>query len=366
MKSLKVFIFAISMVSILAAFACSSPEPTATPAPAPTKAAEPTNTPEPPATAKILAFSNDSPHISVIDAESNLVLETKDIENFTKWTWNDDNNYFDGTHVWLGLKYPEADDAVVIALDVNTLEEKSRHSVGKENKNIYIGKSTKAGVIHVGKQGSAEIVTIDTNAHEVIHTWKDLPRGQSEDGVVCDADVVEGSDGVERFYYPTLDGNSVVMVDAHTGAVLKETNSPEGSRPVMHTNNPKDGRMWVQEIGSHTNAIYDPLTLELVKRIPAAQKPVVGTFSPDGSLAYIGHAGDPIVQVIDTETLEEVARVTVGNSPNKVAVHPNGKYIYANASKESSVVIINTSDWSVAGRIELDSNPGGMFLWEDN
>ena len=364
MKIFKILGIVVSMVSILAAVACGSPEPTATPVPAPTSV--PANTPVPIPTAKLLSFSNDSPHISVIDAESRMVLETKDVEDLLKWTWNDDNNYFDGTHVWLGLKYPEADDAVVIALDVNTLEVKSRHSIGTEKKNIYIGKSDKNGVIHIGKQASLEIVTIDTKAHKILETWANMPSGSSESGVVCDADLVEGPDGVERFYYPTLAGNSVVMVHAQTGEVLAETHSPDGSLPVMHTNNHKDGRMWVQEIGTHTNAIYDPITLELVKRIPAAQKPVVATFSPDGSLAYIGHSGDPIVQVIDTGTLTEVTRITVGTSPTKIAVHPNGKYIYASASKEASVVVIKTSDWSVEGRITLDSNPGGMFLWSDN
>jgi len=362
---MKIFKSAMLSSVLIAAFlvaACSSPEPTATPVSTSTPAPTATSTPIPP-TAKILTFSNDSPHITVIDAESNLVLKTADIDEITKWTWNDDNNHFDGKNVWLGLKYPEGDDAVVIALDVNTLEVKNRISVGEEAKNIYIGKATKNGILHVGKQGSAEVAVIDTKTGTLLDTWLNMPVTK-DGGVVCDADVGIGPDGVERFYYPTRKGDSVVSVNVETGEVIKETITPEGSNPLMHTNAP-DGNMWVQEVASNTNAVFDAVTLELLARIPAASSPVVATFSPDGKLAYIGHGGDPIVQVIDTETFKEVTRVTVGNTPSKIAVHPNGKYIYAIASKEANVAVIDTSSWKVTGRVTLSNNPGGMFLWED-
>ena len=363
MNIIKSLILTMSLIGAAVVIGCSSPEPTATPLP--TATAVPTATPVPP-TAKLLYLSNDSPHITVIDAETNLVVETADVPEFTKWTWNDDNNYFDGKNVWLGMKYPEGDDAVVIALDVDTLEVSSRLDVGKETKNIYIGKATKSGLLPVGKQATQTVVTIDTNNSQIIQTYEDRPVGwhAKEDGVVCDADVGIGPDGVERFYYPTLGGDSVVSLDPETGETIAETNTPEGSRPVMHTNAP-DGKMWVQEIGSNTNSVVDPVTLELGARSGAAKGPVVGTFSPDGKYAYIGHSGDPIVQVIDTETLKEVIQITVGSTPTKIAVHPNGKYIYAIASKEAALTVIETGSWDITGRIALDNNATGLFLWAD-
>jgi len=351
MNTVRLIALALSLsLALLVVGACSKAEPATTPVPAA----------EPP-TVKLLTLSNDSPHVTVIDAGTNLVLQTTDIADFAKWTWNDDNNHFDGQNVWLGLKYPEDDDAVVIALNVDTLEISSRLSVGKEAKNIYIGKATKSGILHVGKQASGEVVRIDTNSAKVLGTWDSVPVNE---GVVCDADIGIGPDGVERFYYPTRKGDTVVAIDAETGATIAETNTPDGATPLMHTNAP-DGRMWVQESGSNTNAVYDPVTLELVKRFAAAKGPVVATFSPDGKYAYIGHFGDPIVQVIDTETLEEVTQITVGNTPSKIAVHPNGKYIYAIASKEASVAVIDTGSWKVTGRIALGNDPNGMFLWAD-
>ena len=356
MKRIRFVILSLGLVMAIFAGACVGDDSTSTSAATAASASGPSTT-------KYLTLSNTSPHVTVIDAETNLVVDTADIPDFLKWTWNDDNNYFDGQNVWLGLKYPEKDDAVVIAMDVDTLEVTSRLSVGKEAKNIYIGKATKNGTLVVGKQASLEVVTIDTKNGTLLETWTGRPSGK-EGGVVCDADVGIGPDGVERFYYPTFAGDSVVSINVDTGETIAETLTPDGAKPVMHTNAP-DGNMWVQEIGSNTNAIFDAVTLELLARIPAASKPVVGTFSPDGKYAYVGHSGDPIVQVVDTGTFTEVARITTGNTPTKIAVHPNGKTIYAIASKESAVVVIDTSTWKVIERVALAGNPNGMFLWSN-
>ena len=130
MKIVRLIALGLILGTAVLAGACGGAEPTATLAPTQAPLPIPTGTPVIP-TAKILTFSNDSPHVTVIDAETNLVIKTADIPEFLKWTWNDDNNYFDGQNVWLGLKYPEADDAVVIALNVDTLEISSRLSVAK-------------------------------------------------------------------------------------------------------------------------------------------------------------------------------------------------------------------------------------------
>ena len=123
MKSMRLLIVVLALGALSIFGACANEEPIADEQPE-----------QPEQNVNLLALSNDSPHITVIDAETNLVTNTTDITDITKWTWNDDNNYFDGKNVWLGLKYPENDDAVVIALNVNTLEVVSRISVGKESK----------------------------------------------------------------------------------------------------------------------------------------------------------------------------------------------------------------------------------------
>jgi DNA-binding beta-propeller fold protein YncE len=318
-------------------------------------------TPEKIESAKLYSFSNSSPHISVIDTDTKSVIKTADMAApFTKWGWNDDNNYFDGKNLWLGLKGNDAKDGVVVALDLATLEIVHRIPVGEESSNLYIGKGAKNGLLHVGMQASGKVVVIDTKQGKLANTWDSVPVNGD---VVCDADTAVGPDGKERFYYPTRKGDTIVALDAVTGEILKEVATPKGAKPLMHTNHPINGQLWVQEVGSNTNSIYDPVTLDLIKRFPSAKGPVIATFSPDGRYAYIGHFGEPIIQVVRTDTYEEMKRITVGSTPNKIAVHPNGKEIYAIATKEASIVVINYGTWTVQNdRIELGTNPNGFFL----
>lgn len=361
----------------LIAGACrpSAPGPTAAPAgeaQAPTATAteaqaapatptreQPTATSEPAAVAggPLFVLSNSSPHVSVIDTETNQVVRTADIPDFTSWTWNDDNNHFDGQHLWLGLKDPDTNEVEVITLDLDSLEVTYRFPLGTDQLTLYIGKATREGLLHIGKMDSDEVVVIDSRSFGVLDTWEVPVNGD----VVCDADVSTDAQGVERFVYPTRKGDTVVNLDPRTGETLKIVDSPAGSNPLMLTT-AADGTVWVQESGSNTNAVYQPENLELITRFPTGQGPIVNTFSPDGKLSYIGHGADTIVQVIDTETFEEVARVQVGTNPQKLAVDPRGRFVYAILTKEAGVAVIDTATWEVVARIPLGTNPSGIFF----
>ena len=238
----------------------------------------------------------------------------------------------------------------------------NRIPVGQDPQNVYIGKAlADRSIVHIGLQGSGRVVPIDPQTFEVIADWTDVPLGSGSEGVVCDADISTSADGVERFVYPTRAGDSIVTLDPRTGDTLLEVATPGGTVPLMLSTGP-DGRIWVQDSGSNTNSVFDPVDLSELARFPAGTVPIVAAFSPDGSLACIGHGGDTIIQVIDTESYEEVARVTVGTNPQKVAVHPDGSRIYAIVTKEGAVAVIDTATWEVTDRIMLGTNPTTPFV----
>ncbi|MDE2896858.1 MAG: hypothetical protein OXO54_00880, partial [Chloroflexota bacterium] len=55
---------------------------------------------------EILVFSNSSPHVTAIDILTEEVSRTGDVDGLSTWAWNDDNNFFDGRHLWLGTLNP--------------------------------------------------------------------------------------------------------------------------------------------------------------------------------------------------------------------------------------------------------------------
>jgi len=317
------------------------------------------------AKAQLFVFSNSSPNVSVIDAETRKVTKTADIPNFTSWAWNDDNNYFDGRDLWLGMLNMSTHDAQVITLNLDTLQVTHRIALGKEPTTLYIGRVTKQGKLLVAKGGAWQVAVIDTKTYQVLQVV-DEPVNAGATGKpplweVCDIDVFTGPDGIERAYYPTWQGSTVVSLDPKTLQPLKTADFPAGSNPWMLTVAP-DGKVWVQEGGSSDVAILDPVTLAVTKRVPTGKLPVDATFSPDGKHAYILHGGDPVISVIDTNSLVEVTRIEVGNNPQSAVAHPNGKYLFAILTKEASVAVIDTASWTLTARISLGTNPSSIFL----
>ena len=348
----------LSLVSLIVVFILAACAP-ATPTAAPVTGGEevPADAPEVSLGGQLFILSNSSPHVTVIDTATNEIVRTADLPDFTSWTWNDDNNYFDGQNLWLGLKDRDTNEVEVLALNLDTLEITARLPIGTDKLTLYIGKATKDGILHIGKMDSDQVVTIDTKTFEVLATW-DVPVNGD---VVCDADIAVGEDGVERYYYPTRNGDTLVSINAETGETDTIVETPKGSTPLMLTTAP-DNTVWVQETASNTNAVFDPVTLNLIARIPTGEGPIVASFDPAGRYGFIGHGRDTVVTVLDIATLQEIHRIQVGTNPQKLAIHSSGQFVYAILTKEAAVAVIDTDTWAVTERIDLGTNPTGIFL----
>ena len=348
-------------VALGAVVACQAAEEATSTPPTP----EPTNTPEPPrvATADLIVLSQSSPHVTVIDAETNEVTQSFDIPDFTSWTWNDDNNHFDGAHLWLGMKHPDTTEIEVIALNLDTLEVAARLPIGPDKLTLYSGKVNADGTLLVGKMDGGQVIEIETGPMTVGATW-DIPVG--EEGVVCDLDVAFGPDGVERAFIPTDKSDMVLSIDPSTGDVLSQYNAAEaGVRPFMLTIAPDGGTVWVQERNSNGFSILDAQTLEWVQHVVTAEGAIMNTYSPDGTVSYTGHSKSTVVVANSVAApYAEIWRAEVGTNPVKVGVHPNGKWVYATISKEGAVAVIDAATGEVTQRIEIGTNPNAVFVRE--
>ncbi|MCY3749530.1 MAG: hypothetical protein OXG64_09560 [Chloroflexi bacterium] len=316
---------------------------------------------------EILIFSNSSPHVTAIDILTEEISRTGDVDGLAAWAWNDDNNFFDGRHLWLGTLNPSGGTAELITLDVDSLSVANRIPLGSEAEGVFLGKARQDGTLLVSKMAAGEVLTVDTSTQEVTNTFSDVPL---HGGVLADADLSIDAEGVERFVYPTGEGDRVVALDPSSGSVLATAESKKGGHPTRLTTSP-DGSVWVQEAGKHSVAVYEPSTLELVKRFQTGTQPILGTFTYDGSYAYTGHADDNFVQVVDTAKLRALAHIRVGLNPQMVAVRPDFSRIYAMLTDDQAVAVVYQQDWEVnsstitsskENSIALASAPVGMFL----
>ena len=111
---------------------------------------------------EILVFSNSSPHVTAIDILTEEIARTGDLDGLTTWAWNDDNNFFDGRHLWLGTLNPAAGTAELITLDVDTLTISNRIPLGSEAEGVFLGKARQDGTLLVSKMAAGEVLTVDT------------------------------------------------------------------------------------------------------------------------------------------------------------------------------------------------------------
>jgi YVTN family beta-propeller protein len=312
--------------------------------------------------AQLLVLSNSQPNVTVIDAETYRVINTANVPNLTSWTWIDDNNYFDGRHLWGGMRNPTTNDVEVVLLDVSTLQIVDRISLGQDAITLYIGKASRTGKLFVAKQASRQLAVIDLKTRAV-ERMIDLPLGDG--GTACDVDVAVAIDGKERAFVPALAGNRIVAVDTETGQVSQVLDFPEGTRPFMLTATPDGRRLWVEEQRGNSNVVLNTLALQLVERIPVGTVPIIGTFSPDGKVHFTGHNSDVVI-ANDAATFAELWRTKVGSVTNKLGVHPSGKFVYTVLSNEGAVAVLDATTGNVVTRINLGTNPTGLFVRKVN
>jgi len=331
--------------------------------------------PKGPPRGELIVLQSESPHVQVFDPATSQLLRQADIPNFLRWSYNDDNNYFDGTNLWLGAMTPvhgapDFEGNEILLLDVDKLVVTARVPLGKEgtmanpatgvtNAMLNLGKPTRGGRLLVGKMFVGEIVVMDVNRRVAIISKKLL------DGPdwVCDTDFSLASDGKPRQFVATNNTGKVLSIDPGTLAVTATYQAATGVRPYMLTTAPDGNRVWVQNFfaagytGERSGVtVLDAKTLAVVKQIDTGLIPLNVGFSPDGSLAYITHSNGTYVTVVDTLSTAEVRRVEAGGAASAIAVHPDGRSIFIRVnSTENYLVRVDTATWQVGPRFAVTS-----------
>ena len=305
--------------------------------------------------ARLYVFHGGSNNVTVIDTETNKVIQAAVVAGVKTWGWIDDTNYYDGQNLWTANMDPDTEEVEIALLDLDTLKVTKSIPIGKERGEAFISKASKDGQVFVSLLTSGKIVVIDAAEHKVV-------KRLSANEIACDVDIVVLADGTEYVFVPNREADTVQIVDAGTLEIISTVPQPEGSAPWMLAVSPDRRHVWVQDFKSNTTSILDVKTLEAVKRFPTGNIPSMVAFSPDGSQAYTGHARDSIVVVTDTQTFEELGRIHLGQNPVFVIFRPDGRYVYATIGGENSVAVIDTATRQVVKRIEVRRSPSGVYI----
>jgi YVTN family beta-propeller protein len=175
-----------------------------------------------------------------------------------------------------------------------------------------------------------------------------------------------------RLFVSVPDAGRVAVIDTETRTLLPE--ALQGALPPGSLNLQPDGAyLWVAEgedpagrIDSGV-AVVDPITLDLVKRIPTGKGPHRLVFDSDGHV-FVTNAGAGTVSVIDATAWVKLADVPTGTMPGAIDFSARAQLAYVAHPDDGNLVAVDGRRGAVAARLRISpgSNrirfaPGGRF-----
>lgn len=102
-----------------------------------------------------------------------------------------------------------------------------------------------------------------------------------------------------------------------------------GSRPMNLAWSPDGSRLFATLMGAGAVAVIDPVTAQVVTRIPTGGSPAQIAAQPEGSLLAVANRTGGSFSLIDAGALTELGRFPVsGPHPHGVAWHPDGRSVF--------------------------------------
>ncbi|MEQ8523110.1 YncE family protein [Gracilimonas sp.] len=310
--------------------------------------------------------------LSVLDAESNSIVETIDLQKlgFSK---NAKPHHAitdaDGSHWYVTLigenkvlKFNRDNELVEQA----EMEVPGLMAMHPTQELLFVGRSMSAvnppqsfGVVNrSGMKVDREVDLFFTRPHAIATT----PDGKWTYIASLSANqILARNNETEETELTILDGNSHVFVNFAI--------SPDGQ--TMVGTGQVSGKLLVFDLSN-------PLTPQVTDTISVNAQPWHPVYSPDGKRVYFGNKGAHTVTVVDMEN-KKVEKVIEGNGlaqPHGAALSADGKYLYVtnnnrdktynpkglSAEEElpGTVVIINTETLEIEKVIETGRYPTGI------
>jgi YVTN family beta-propeller protein len=175
-------------------------------------------------------------------------------------------------------------------------------------------------------------------------------------------------------YVPSLEGNTVSVIDAATHTVIATI--PVGAGPTGVAATP-DGRLvYVTNNRDATVSVIDVASNAVVATVPVGQVATGIATTPDGRFAYALAAGPGTASVIDTATAAVTATLTVGgenSGPFSIAFGPDGRFGYVANVFLNQVSVLDAASGAVVAAVPVGAAPfdvavapDGRFVYSAN
>jgi YVTN family beta-propeller protein len=179
--------------------------------------------------------------------------------------------------------------------------------------------------------------------------------------------------------YLTVFGDDLFVTSVSTGTVYKvPLHTPAmpdtagvsvlGSEPAAHgvVVDPTSHLAFVTRSGANTVDVFDPATMQLVKRIPVAAAPDAIFYDPSNKLVYVASSDAMLATLIDPASQNPIATVPLAGEPEFAAFDPETKLMYQNLGDTNTVVAVDVTGRSVVQRWALEGceMPTGMAIDE--
>ena len=321
--------------------------------------------PNPPTeTGKIYVANEHAGSISVIDAATNKVLKTININPGSSTALMAHNVQVspDGKTVWVtGVPMDHTTDESLVVIDAKANTVLYRKDMGLHLHMAHVVLDAESKHAYVTATDASLVLQIDAHTLQTTHVYT-LPANHQPHGL-------RYQNG--KLYVANLEGKSISMIDVVSGQI---TEIPVGGMVVQTAVSP-DGKYVFASLFDTKEVVRYNLQTQALARIPlpvSAQGPIQLYATPDSKKLFVCDQGVLLsrpasdkVFVIDIEKATVTNTIKVGNAAHGVVVSKSGKMAYATNTNDGTVSVIDVETEKVIATVPVGITPNGIsFLSE--
>jgi DNA-binding beta-propeller fold protein YncE len=176
------------------------------------------------------------------------------------------------------------------------------------------------------------------------------------------------------FWVSTGGANTIVHIDAHSGAIERTISLPPGFWPAAIARSPDGRSLAVTGESAGAVAVIDMESGATVT-VPVGRHPAGVAWSPDGMRVYVALWGEDSLAIVDLQSISGVRgpggapqmmqamvkRVRVGRHPESIVAGPGGTNLYITVPDDDSVAWFETEHDTLRGVVNVGLYSGVLF-----